>query len=164
MLNVYLLIVYYWKICNISRFRALLQIKFCWLIWLKTYRSSCPEAFCKKGVLRNFAKFTGKHLCQSPFFNKVVDLFFNKVEGIRPVTLLKRGSGAGSFLWILWNFLKNTFSHGTPLVAASNAACSLVRARSIPRKFSVISVISGVFDNSGESTWSFSENFLYRIL
>ena len=29
----------------------------------------------KKGFLRNFAKFTGKHLCQS--------LFFNKVAGIR---------------------------------------------------------------------------------
>ena len=30
------------------------------------------EVFCKKriGVLRNFAKFTGKHLCQSLFFNK----------------------------------------------------------------------------------------------
>ena len=26
-----------------------------------------PEVFCKKGVLRHFAKFTGKHLCQSPF-------------------------------------------------------------------------------------------------
>ena len=30
-----------------------------------------PEVFCKKGVLRNLAKFTGKHLCQSLFFNKV---------------------------------------------------------------------------------------------
>ena len=28
--------------------------------------------FFKKGVLRNFAKFIGKHLCQSLFFNKVV--------------------------------------------------------------------------------------------
>ena len=27
--------------------------------------------FCEKGVLRNFAKFTGKHLCQSLFFDKV---------------------------------------------------------------------------------------------
>ena len=26
--------------------------------------------FCKKGVPRNFANFTGKHLCQSLFFNK----------------------------------------------------------------------------------------------
>ena len=30
-----------------------------------------PEVFCKKGVLRNFASFTGRHLCQSLFFNKV---------------------------------------------------------------------------------------------
>ena len=36
------------------------------------------EVFCK-GVLRNFAKFTGKHLCQSLFFSNVADLrpFFN---------------------------------------------------------------------------------------
>ena len=35
-----------------------------------TVRSSRPEVFCKKVVLRNFAKFKGKHLCQSLFFNK----------------------------------------------------------------------------------------------
>ena len=29
-----------------------------------------PELFCKIGVLRNFTKFTRKHLCQSLFFNK----------------------------------------------------------------------------------------------
>ena len=32
------------------------------------------EAFYKKGVLKNFAKFTGKYLCQSLFFNKVATL------------------------------------------------------------------------------------------
>ena len=34
--------------------------------------SSHPEVFCKKGVLRKgaFAKFRGKHLLQSLFFNK----------------------------------------------------------------------------------------------
>ena len=32
------------------------------------YRSSRPEVFFKKGVLRNFTKFTRKHLCQSLFF------------------------------------------------------------------------------------------------
>ena len=31
--------------------------------------SSRPEVFCKEGVLINFSKFTGKHLCQSLFFN-----------------------------------------------------------------------------------------------
>ena len=30
--------------------------------------------FYKIGALKNFAKFTGKHLCQTPFFNKVADL------------------------------------------------------------------------------------------
>ena len=37
-------------------------------------RSSRPEVFCKKGIPRNFGKFTGKHLCQSLFFNKVTGL------------------------------------------------------------------------------------------
>ena len=36
----------------------------------------------KKGVFENFAKFTGKHLCQS--------LFFNKVAVPKPATLLKK--------------------------------------------------------------------------
>ena len=31
-------------------------------------RRSRPEVFCKKGALRNFSQFTGKHLCQSLFF------------------------------------------------------------------------------------------------
>ena len=47
------------------------------LIEMKTlavnYGSSHPEVFCKKDALRNFTKFTGKHLCQSLFFNKVAD-------------------------------------------------------------------------------------------
>ena len=33
-------------------------------------RSSHPEVFYKKGVLRNFEKVPGKHLYQSFFFNK----------------------------------------------------------------------------------------------
>ena len=45
-------------------------------------RSSGPEVFGKKGVFRNFIKFTGKHLCQS--------LFFNKIAGLRPQTLFKK--------------------------------------------------------------------------
>ena len=40
-------------------------------IWIKIIRNSRQEAFFKKGVLRNFEQFTGKHLCQGLFFNKV---------------------------------------------------------------------------------------------
>ena len=39
-------------------------------------KRSRRELFYKKGVLKKFAKFTGKHLCQS--------LFVNKVAGPRP--------------------------------------------------------------------------------
>ena len=35
------------------------------------FRSSHWRCSAKKGVLKNFAKFTGKHLCESLFFNKV---------------------------------------------------------------------------------------------
>ena len=31
--------------------------------------SSRLEVLCEKGVLKNFAKFTGKDLCESHFFN-----------------------------------------------------------------------------------------------
>ena len=37
-------------------------------------RNSRPKVFCKKGVPRNFAKFTVKHLCQNLFFNKIAGL------------------------------------------------------------------------------------------
>ena len=61
-----------------------------------TLRSSRPEVFCKEGVLRNFTKFTGKHLCQS--------LFFTKVAGLKHGTLLKNRLWDRCFLRILLNF------------------------------------------------------------
>ena len=45
-------------------------------------RSSHGRCSVKKDVLKYFGKFTGKHLCQSPFFNKAV--------GHRLPTLLKK--------------------------------------------------------------------------
>ena len=79
-------------------------------VYFNPSRSSRPEVFCKNGVLRNFTKLTGKHLRQS--------LFFNKVVGLRPATLLKRR---------LWHrcscefceISENTFFYRTPLAAAS---------------------------------------------
>ena len=42
--------------------------------YLLIFRSGRPDVFYKKGVLRNFVKFIGKHLCQSLYFNKVACL------------------------------------------------------------------------------------------
>ena len=74
------------------------------------YRSSRPEVFSKKGVLRYFTKFTGKHLCQS--------VFFNKVAGLRPATLFKK-TLAQVFSCEFSEISKNNFSYRTPPVAAS---------------------------------------------
>ena len=41
-------------------------------------RSSRPEVFCEKGVLINFAKFTGKQLYQSLSFNKAAGGIFTE--------------------------------------------------------------------------------------
>ena len=52
------------------------------------FKNSRPEVFCKKGVLRNFAKFTGKQLCQSLFLNKAYRpqaCNFIKKETLAPV-------------------------------------------------------------------------------
>ena len=51
------------------------------------FRSSRPEVFCKKGALRNFAKFTGKHLCQSLIFNKICWL---RIANLLKMRLLHR--------------------------------------------------------------------------
>ena len=54
-----------------------------------------------KGVLRNFTKFTGKHLCQS--------LFFNNVAGLRSPTLLKKRLSHRSFPVNFVKFLRTPF-------------------------------------------------------
>ena len=64
-----------------------------------------PEVFRKKGLLKNFTKFTGKRLCWS--------LFFNEVAGL-PATLLKKRLQHRCFpvnfvKFLATPFLQNTF-------------------------------------------------------
>ena len=68
---------------------------------MRKARSSHLRCSIKEGVPEKFAKFTRKHLCQS--------LFFNKIAGLKPATLLKRDSGTGVFAKFLGTpFLQNT--------------------------------------------------------
>ena len=59
-------------------------------------RSSCSQIFVKISVLKNFAIFTGKHLCWSPLLRKL--------QVLNTTILLKGDSNTGVFLWILQNF------------------------------------------------------------
>ena len=65
----YKLLYYNWNFW----FYHLLQVPF-----YGVFRSSHQRCSIKKGVFKNFAKFTCKHLCRS--------IFFNEVEGLRPAT------------------------------------------------------------------------------
>ena len=77
---------------------------------IKSSQKQPSEVFYKKVVLRNFAKFNGKHLYKS--------LFFNKVAGLYPATLLKK-----RLIQVLscefCEISKNNFFYRTPPVAVS---------------------------------------------
>ena len=80
---------------------------------LSSCRSNHPEVSSKKCVLKNFAKFTGKHLCQSLFFSKV--------------TL------AQVFPCEFCEIFKSTFFYRTPSVAAFASAHSQSLKQSLQR-------------------------------
>ena len=63
-------------------------------------RSGRPEVFCKRVVLKNFADFRGKHLCQGLFLNTVA----------------------------VYEIFKNTLFYRTPMVATFEALFTLERS------------------------------------
>ena len=102
------------------------------------FRSSRPEMFCKKAVLRDFPKFTRKHLCQS--------LFITKVAGQGRQLYLKRDPVSWCFLWVLWNLEEHLFSFLTehlwwlPLVLQNR------RSYKFPDIHQKISVLNSLFN------------------
>ena len=83
------------------------------LFFFKKYsRSSHRRCSIKIDVPKNFAKFSGKHLCQS--------LFFNKVTGLRFATLLKKETLAQVFSCDFCEIFKNAFFAKHLLMTASD--------------------------------------------
>ena len=66
--------------------------------------------FYKKSVLKNFTKFTGKHLYQKLLFNKAADL--------RLVTLLRKESLVQVFPCEFCEIFKSNIFYGTPPMTA----------------------------------------------
>ena len=69
-------------------------------------RSSRPDVLCKKGILKNFSKFTGKHLCQSRFLMRL------QTSGLR---FIKKETLAQVFSCEFCKISKNTFFYRTYL-------------------------------------------------
>ena len=63
---------------------------------MSKYQKQPPEVFYKKGVLKNFVKFTRQ------------SLFFNNVAGLRPVKLLKKEILTQAFSCEFCEIFKNT--------------------------------------------------------
>ena len=89
------------------------RLSFCVVLQLAT-RRSCSQMLFKIGAIKSFAKFIGKHLCQS--------LFFNKVSGLRPSRM---DAMPNSFLSnykttildiIFWNFTIFQYRSDSPQV------------------------------------------------
>ena len=72
------------------------------------YKKRCfshQRCSVRKGILRNFGKFTGKHLCQGLIFNNVVDL--------RPATFIKMRPWRRCFPVNFAKFLRTPFLQKT---------------------------------------------------
>ena len=82
------------KTCNLIRKR----LQYCEVY--NNTRSSHQRCSKTKGVIINLAKFTGKHLCQS--------LFLNKVAGLRP--MICQGLSAIFIITKLQHFYHKTFT------------------------------------------------------
>ena len=70
------------------------------LLWL-LLKSSNQRWSVKKCALKNFAKFTGNHLCWS--------LFIIKLQAWGPATFFKRDSDTGVLRWNLQRFWEHLF-------------------------------------------------------
>ena len=73
---------------------------YCYKTDVPRFQKSHRRCSVKKGALRNFAKFTGKHLRQA---------LFNKVARLRPPNTIKKESLTQVFSWEFCEISKNTF-------------------------------------------------------
>ena len=91
-------------------------------------KSSHWRCSLRKGVLRNFVKFTGKHLRQS--------LFFNKAAGLRSDTgkkLCQEKTLAPAFSYEFCEISKNTFF--TEYLPETASKCSDLLDRALKKSF-----------------------------
>ena len=130
-----------WYLLNVS-FILLIFLNKCYLViffpkWYEHIQMQPPD------VLK-LAKFTGKYLCQS--------LFFNKVAGLRPSTLLKKRFWHGCFSVIFAKFLR------TPFLQNSSGRLLLYLAIFF-RKWYEYFIKSSL---TNISSFLYSHNFLYK--
>ena len=104
-----------------------LVIKMKWKVFRQfwpQYKSSRPEVFGKKGVLKNVTKVTEKYLCLSLFFSKVADSFFYRT----PLLAL---------LTILWSFTGFYLRFNSPKVERDFISSKINAIYELPHEFPI---------------------------
>ena len=107
----------FWKSDALRRKRLFTQGKVFGVRLIIT-RSRHRRCSVKRGVLKNFANFTGKHLCWS--------LFLIMLQSFNPATFLKRDSNTGVLLWSLGNFQNVYFEERLGTIASVSLFSSSV--------------------------------------
>ena len=120
-------------------------------------RNSYLEVFCKKVVFRNFAKFTGKHLCQS--------LFLNKVAGL---SLFSQNTSGGCFCRKFFTCVCSDV-HSTKVLApeerCTDGHSTIVLAKNVPCfRFSTEVLVLFLQANLHHYTYSFFSPSLMFVL
>ena len=92
-------------------------------------RGSHQGIFCWKGFLKNFTQFTGKHLCHSHFFIKVV---------VGAPNLIKKGTLAQAFSGELCEILKSTYFEEH----LRSAACSVRVSCTLLSKMEIVNIVN----------------------
>ena len=109
------------------------------------FRSNSPEVFCKKGVPKNFAKFTRKHLYWSLVFDKVAGQAYNIIKKKIPAQVF-------SCIVILRKFQEHLFYRYLRATA------------SIVTYIILISKYNMVFQKRQKKQCQSKKNFVTRIL
>ena len=110
------------------------------LWWVKSSHRRCSV---RKGVLRNFAKFTGKHLCQSLFFHEVADQAKCFTEHLRRLLLVG--------VWFLFSFDSSRNSTSQKVLGVNylsldkSGVNQRVVCKNLPRFSHLLSVLSYFF-------------------
>ena len=116
------------------------------LAWVT--ESAAERCSITKGALKNFAKFTGKHLCQSPLFNNV--------PGLRPAILLKKETSTQVFSCEFCEmFKKPFFTEHLPAAASVRTFLYLVVGEGSNSKFCEKKP-------SGSSSFNYYKRMIYK--
>ena len=110
-------------LCKVSDQELLTSLK---LWWKQSNINSHRRCSVKKGILRNFAKFTGKHLCQTP-----ESLFLIRLEACN---FIKKEALARVFSWEFCKISKNTFSTENLRTTASETTVPTSSLMHVPEK------------------------------